>query len=71
VPTALLVAHILPGAAGATSACQEIDQIVRVLADRQEAGSRSALLAACSHAAKLGCPSALSLQAYVELQFTA
>ena len=67
-PATRLVAHVLSGATDASSACGDIDQVIRLLADRGEPGTRTDLLAACSHAAALGCVGGLSLRAYVESQ---
>jgi hypothetical protein len=65
-PATRLVVHVLAGATDASSACGDIDQVIRLLADRREPGTRTDLLTACSHAAALGCADALSLHAYVE-----
>lgn len=70
-PSARLVEHVLSGATDASSACGDIDQAIRLLADRREPGTRPDLLAACSHVAALGCAGALLLHAYVESQVPA
>jgi hypothetical protein len=65
-PAARLVAHVLSGATDAALACDDIGQVIRMLADDGTVGTRKDLTDACSHAAAQGCPDALSWQAYVE-----
>ena len=67
---ARLVAHVLSGATDANLACQEISQVIYMLADRQATGTRRDLVDACSHAARQGCPDALAWQHYVESKVT-
>jgi hypothetical protein len=51
-------------------ACAEIGQVIYMLADRQAAGTRKNLVDACSHAARQGCPDALTWQEYFESRVT-
>jgi hypothetical protein len=69
-PTARLVAHVLSGAADAGMACQDIGQVIYMLADHRVAGTGKDLVDACSDAARLGCADALIWKTYVQSQVT-
>ena len=67
---ARLVAHVLSGATDAALACEEIGQVIYLLADHRVARTRRDLVDACSHAARLGCTDALTWESYVQSQLT-